>query len=161
MAARRGAGGAFTPLPSGLARRPGRSSAAGPSGTIVSRNRGRGSRGAGGEECGRTAGTGRSHAGGRAPGEPRALGSVRRRPAQKSTVEVKAAGVKLNDKISSFIHYFSCRAQPKKKKKVDVRKEQAQKDRMKKKIKKLEKAAPEMIPIEDFVTPLKYSDSNR
>uniref|UniRef100_A0A8C0E8N8 Large ribosomal subunit protein mL40 n=1 Tax=Bubo bubo TaxID=30461 RepID=A0A8C0E8N8_BUBBB len=53
------------------------------------------------------------------------------------------------------------RAQPKKKKKVDVRKEQAQKDRMKKKIKKLEKAAPEMIPIEDFVTPLKYSDSNR
>ncbi|XP_074966283.1 large ribosomal subunit protein mL40 [Phalacrocorax aristotelis] len=53
------------------------------------------------------------------------------------------------------------RAQPKKKKKVDVRREQAQKDRMKRKIKKLEKAAPEMIPIEDFVTPLKYSDSNR
>ncbi|NWQ95397.1 RM40 protein, partial [Burhinus bistriatus] len=53
------------------------------------------------------------------------------------------------------------RAQPKKKKKVDVKKEQAQKDRMKKKIRKLEKASPEMIPIEDFVTPLKYSDSNR
>jgi len=44
---------------------------------------------------------------------------------------------------------------------VDPRREQAQKDRMKKKIKKLEKAAPEMIPIEDFVAPLKYSDSNR
>ncbi|XP_051623937.1 39S ribosomal protein L40, mitochondrial [Manacus candei] len=53
------------------------------------------------------------------------------------------------------------RAQPKKKKKVDVKREQAQKDRMKKKLKKLEKAAPELIPIEDFITPLKYSDSNR
>ncbi|NXR76441.1 RM40 protein, partial [Pycnonotus jocosus] len=53
------------------------------------------------------------------------------------------------------------RAQPKKKKKVDVRKEQAQKERMKKKLKKLEKAAPELIPIEDFITPIKYSDSNR
>ncbi|NWZ43763.1 RM40 protein, partial [Brachypodius atriceps] len=53
------------------------------------------------------------------------------------------------------------RAQPKKKKKVDVKKEQAQKDRMKKKLKKLEKAAPELIPIEDFIPPLKYSDSSR
>ncbi|NXK60478.1 RM40 protein, partial [Sylvietta virens] len=53
------------------------------------------------------------------------------------------------------------RAQPKKKKKVDVRKEQAQKERMKKKLKKLEKAAPELIPIEDFITPLKYTESNR
>ncbi|NXM20729.1 RM40 protein, partial [Ploceus nigricollis] len=53
------------------------------------------------------------------------------------------------------------RAQPKKKKKVDVKKEQAQKERMKKKLKKLEKAAPELIPIEDFITPLKYSESNR
>ncbi|NXY17323.1 RM40 protein, partial [Atrichornis clamosus] len=53
------------------------------------------------------------------------------------------------------------RAQPKRKKKVDVKREQAQKDRMKKKIKKLEKAAPELIPIEDFITPLKYSESNR
>ncbi|NXV81221.1 RM40 protein, partial [Atlantisia rogersi] len=53
------------------------------------------------------------------------------------------------------------RAQPKKKKKVDLKREQAQKDRMKKKLKKLEKAAPEMIPIEDFLTPIKYSDSNR
>ncbi|XP_039580590.1 39S ribosomal protein L40, mitochondrial [Passer montanus] len=53
------------------------------------------------------------------------------------------------------------RAQPKKKKKVDVKKEQAQKERMKKRLKKLEKAAPELIPIEDFITPLKYSESNR
>ncbi|CAM9560215.1 unnamed protein product [Bubo scandiacus] len=63
--------------------------------------------------------------------------------------------------LLAFRASLPMRAQPKKKKKVDVRKEQAQKDRMKKKIKKLEKAAPEMIPIEDFVTPLKYSDSNR
>ncbi|NWI56360.1 RM40 protein, partial [Calyptomena viridis] len=55
---------------------------------------------------------------------------------------------------------FPCRAQPKKKK-VDVRREQAQKDRMKEKLRKLKKIAPEVIPIEDFVTPLKYSDSNR
>lgn len=75
---------------------------------------------------------------------------------------MKAAGVELNDKIFYSPNYFPCRAQPqKKKKKVDVKREQAQKDRMKKKIKKLEKAAPELIPIEDFITPIKYSDSNR
>lgn len=81
----------------------------------------------------------------------------------KLTIEkkIKVAGVELNDKISSFIYYFPCRAQPKKKKKVDVKKEQAQKERMKKRLKKLEKAAPELIPIEDFITPLKYSESNR
>ncbi|NWX97094.1 RM40 protein, partial [Nothoprocta ornata] len=53
------------------------------------------------------------------------------------------------------------RAQPKKKKKVDVKREQAQKERMKKKIRKLEKAASEMIPIEDFMTPPKYLESKR
>ncbi|KAF1506266.1 39S ribosomal protein L40, mitochondrial, partial [Eudyptes chrysocome] len=63
--------------------------------------------------------------------------------------------------LLAFRASLPMRAQPKKKKKVDVKREQAQKDRMKKKIKKLEKAAPEMIPIEDFITPLKYSDSNR
>ncbi|KAM6317947.1 large ribosomal subunit protein mL40 isoform 1-T1 [Podargus strigoides] len=63
--------------------------------------------------------------------------------------------------LLAFRASLPMRAQPKKKKKVDVKREQAQKDRMKKKIKKLEKAAPEMIPIEDFITPFKYSDSNR
>ncbi|CAM2103126.1 large ribosomal subunit protein mL40 isoform X1 [Lepidochelys kempii] len=53
------------------------------------------------------------------------------------------------------------RAEPRKKKKADPRREQAQKDRMKKKIKKLEKAALEMIPIEDFVTPFKFLDASR
>ncbi|NXH23043.1 RM40 protein, partial [Bucco capensis] len=63
--------------------------------------------------------------------------------------------------LLAFQASLPVRAQPKKKKKVDVRREQAQKDRMKKKIRKLEKAAPEMIPIEDFMTPLKYSDGSR
>ncbi|XP_035412813.1 large ribosomal subunit protein mL40 [Anser cygnoides] len=63
--------------------------------------------------------------------------------------------------LLAFRASLPMRAQPKKKKKVDVRREQAQKDRMKKKIKKLEKAAPELIPIEDFETPLKYSDNSR
>lgn len=67
-----------------------------------------------------------------------------------------------NGKESESCWYcFPCRAQPKKKKKVDVKKEQAQKERMKKKLKKLERAAPELIPIEDFITPLKYTESSR
>ncbi|XP_067163409.1 large ribosomal subunit protein mL40 [Apteryx mantelli] len=63
--------------------------------------------------------------------------------------------------LLAFKASLPMRAQPKKKKKVDIKREQAQKDRMKKKIRKLEKAAPEMIPIEDFMTAPKYSDSNR
>ncbi|XP_068013391.1 large ribosomal subunit protein mL40 [Melanerpes formicivorus] len=63
--------------------------------------------------------------------------------------------------VLAFRASLPMRAQPKKKKKVDLRREQAQKDRMKKKIKKLEKAAAEMIPIEDFETPFKYSDGSR
>ncbi|XP_074062567.1 large ribosomal subunit protein mL40 [Macrotis lagotis] len=42
-----------------------------------------------------------------------------------------------------------------KKKKVDPRMEQAAKERLRKRIKKLEKAAPELVPIEDFITPAK------
>ncbi|NXE55093.1 RM40 protein, partial [Casuarius casuarius] len=63
--------------------------------------------------------------------------------------------------LLAFKASLPMRVQPKKKKKVDIKREQAQKDRMKKKIRKLEKAAPEMIPIEDFITPSKYSESNR
>ncbi|KAJ8391723.1 hypothetical protein AAFF_G00086730 [Aldrovandia affinis] len=50
------------------------------------------------------------------------------------------------------------RAEPTKKKKIDPKREQARKERLKKKLKKMEKVAPELIPIEDFVTPVKYSD---
>ncbi|XP_043825844.1 39S ribosomal protein L40, mitochondrial [Dromiciops gliroides] len=48
-----------------------------------------------------------------------------------------------------------------KKKKVDPRKELAAKERLKKRIKKLEKATQELIPIEDFITPVKYLEEHR
>ncbi|XP_068963387.1 large ribosomal subunit protein mL40 [Petaurus breviceps papuanus] len=48
-----------------------------------------------------------------------------------------------------------------KKKKVDPKKEQAAKDRLKKRIRKLEKATQELIPIEDFITPVKYLEEGR
>ncbi|XP_069789790.1 large ribosomal subunit protein mL40 isoform X2 [Narcine bancroftii] len=53
------------------------------------------------------------------------------------------------------------RAEPKKKKKVDPRREQAMRDRLKKKLKKLERVPPELIPIEDFITPIKLLDESR
>ncbi|KAM6944348.1 large ribosomal subunit protein mL40 [Lycodopsis pacificus] len=53
------------------------------------------------------------------------------------------------------------RAEPKKKKKVDPRRDQMLKERMRKKLKKLEKVAPEFIPIEDLMTPAKYLDETR
>ncbi|XP_047416294.1 39S ribosomal protein L40, mitochondrial isoform X1 [Sciurus carolinensis] len=54
------------------------------------------------------------------------------------------------------------RAEPlRKKKKVDPKKDQAAKDRLKKRIRKLEKASQELIPIEDFITPLRFLDKSR
>lgn len=53
------------------------------------------------------------------------------------------------------------RAEPKKKKKVDPRRELIAKERLKKKLKKLEKVPPELIPIEDFITPAKCFDETR
>ncbi|XP_023416771.1 large ribosomal subunit protein mL40 isoform X2 [Cavia porcellus] len=50
---------------------------------------------------------------------------------------------------------------PRKKKKVDPKKDQAARDRLKKRIRKLEKASQELIPIEDFITPLKFLDKSR
>lgn len=44
---------------------------------------------------------------------------------------------------------------------MDPRREQIAKDRLKKKLKKLEKVAPELIPIEDFLTPTKFLDETR
>ncbi|XP_077457176.1 large ribosomal subunit protein mL40 [Stigmatopora argus] len=52
-------------------------------------------------------------------------------------------------------------AEPKKKKKVDPRRELMVRDRMKKKLKKLEKVPAEFIPIEDFITPTKCLDETR
>ncbi|KAM4616084.1 large ribosomal subunit protein mL40 [Polymixia lowei] len=53
------------------------------------------------------------------------------------------------------------RAEPKKKKKVDPRREQIARERLRKKLKKLEKVPPELIPIEDFITPAKCLDETR
>nr|XP_056715051.1 39S ribosomal protein L40, mitochondrial [Euleptes europaea] len=53
------------------------------------------------------------------------------------------------------------RAEPKKKKRVDPRREQAIKERMRKRLKKLERAPQELIPIEDFITPYRYMDESR
>lgn len=53
------------------------------------------------------------------------------------------------------------RAEPKKKKKVDPRREIMMKERLKKKLKKLEKVPPELIPIEDFITSAKSFDETR
>ncbi|KAL0979258.1 hypothetical protein UPYG_G00182870 [Umbra pygmaea] len=53
------------------------------------------------------------------------------------------------------------RAEPKKKKKVDPRREQMMRERLKKKLKKLERVPPELIPIEDFITPTKCMDETR
>ncbi|KAF3851305.1 hypothetical protein F7725_013077 [Dissostichus mawsoni] len=47
----------------------------------------------------------------------------------------------------------SLRAEPKKKKKVSPMSEQLQRDRLKKRVRRLEKVPPELIPVEDLVTP--------
>lgn len=52
-------------------------------------------------------------------------------------------------------------AEPKKKKRVDPRRELIMKERLRKKLKKLEKVPPELIPIEDFITPTKCLDEAR
>ncbi|KAK1801372.1 hypothetical protein P4O66_023050 [Electrophorus voltai] len=53
------------------------------------------------------------------------------------------------------------RAEPKKKKKVDPRRELLVKERLKKKLKKLEKVPSELIPVEDFITPVHCFDETR
>lgn len=56
---------------------------------------------------------------------------------------------------------FPIRAEPLRKKKMDPKKDQAVKDRLKKRIRKLEKANQELIPIEDFIIPVKFMDKAR
>ncbi|KAM4708517.1 large ribosomal subunit protein mL40 isoform 2-T2 [Discoglossus pictus] len=53
------------------------------------------------------------------------------------------------------------RAEPRKKKKVDPKREQATRERLRKKLKKLERIPPQLIPIEDFMTPAKFLDETR
>ncbi|XP_006745039.1 39S ribosomal protein L40, mitochondrial [Leptonychotes weddellii] len=62
----------------------------------------------------------------------------------------------------SFWELIPMRAEPlRKKKKVDPKKDQAVKDRLKKRIRRLEKASQELIPIEDFITPVRLLDKAR
>ncbi|XP_031996002.1 large ribosomal subunit protein mL40 isoform X1 [Hylobates moloch] len=64
--------------------------------------------------------------------------------------------------LLSFWELIPMRAEPpRKKKKVDPKKDQEAKERLKRKIRKLEKATQELIPIEDFITPLKFLDKAR
>ncbi|XP_068127673.1 large ribosomal subunit protein mL40 isoform X2 [Hyperolius riggenbachi] len=53
------------------------------------------------------------------------------------------------------------RAEPKKKKKVDPKREIVARERLKKKLKKMERVAPEFIPIEDFMTTSKHQEESR
>ncbi|XP_034026600.1 39S ribosomal protein L40, mitochondrial [Thalassophryne amazonica] len=53
------------------------------------------------------------------------------------------------------------RAAPVKKKKVDPKRELMVRERLKKKLRKMEKAVPELIPIEDFMTSVKCLDETR
>ncbi|XP_031299077.2 large ribosomal subunit protein mL40 isoform X1 [Camelus dromedarius] len=64
--------------------------------------------------------------------------------------------------LLSFWGLVPMRAEPlRKKKKVDPKKDQAAKDRLKKRIRRLEKASQELIPIEDFITPVKFLNKTR
>ncbi|EHH20018.1 39S ribosomal protein L40, mitochondrial [Macaca mulatta] len=64
--------------------------------------------------------------------------------------------------LLSFWELIPMRSEPlRKKKKVDPKKDQAAKERLKRRIRKLEKASQELIPIEDFITPLKFSNKAR
>ncbi|MXQ97600.1 hypothetical protein E5288_WYG019086 [Bos mutus] len=64
--------------------------------------------------------------------------------------------------LLSFWGLVPTRAEPlRKKKKVDPKKDQAAKERLKKRIRRLEKATQELIPIEDFITPVKLLNQAR
>lgn len=63
--------------------------------------------------------------------------------------------------LLSFWELIPMRSEPLRKKKVDPKKDQAAKERLKKRIRKLEKASQELIPIEDFITPVKFLDKAR
>uniref|UniRef100_UPI00358FC604 large ribosomal subunit protein mL40 isoform X2 n=1 Tax=Myxine glutinosa TaxID=7769 RepID=UPI00358FC604 len=53
------------------------------------------------------------------------------------------------------------RAEPKKKRIVDPKREVLIRERLKKKLRKLEKSPPQLIPIDDFIVPTKYSNKAR
>ncbi|XP_070806646.1 large ribosomal subunit protein mL40 isoform X1 [Pituophis catenifer annectens] len=50
---------------------------------------------------------------------------------------------------------------PRKKKRIDPKRDFALRERLKKKIRKLERAAQELVPIEDFIIPFRFMDEKR
>ncbi|XDB56191.1 hypothetical protein AB1E18_009659 [Capra hircus] len=64
--------------------------------------------------------------------------------------------------LLSFWGFVPMRAEPlRKKKKVDPEKDQAAKERLQKRIRRLEKATQELIPVEEFITPVKFLNQAR
>lgn len=53
------------------------------------------------------------------------------------------------------------RAEPRKKKKIDPKRDQLARDRLKKKLKKMERVPPELIPIDDFIPSPKLMEKSR
>uniref|UniRef100_A0A8C4QDM3 Large ribosomal subunit protein mL40 n=1 Tax=Eptatretus burgeri TaxID=7764 RepID=A0A8C4QDM3_EPTBU len=62
--------------------------------------------------------------------------------------------------MSNHSSFFACtsRAEPKKKKIVDPKRQMVIRERLKKKLRKLEKSPPQLIPISDFIVPTTYSN---
>ncbi|XP_023692872.1 large ribosomal subunit protein mL40 [Paramormyrops kingsleyae] len=75
------------------------------------------------------------------------------------------ANIRLNHWFPSLLAVKTStpvRAEPtKKKKKVDPKRDVEARERLKKKLKRMEKVPPELIPIEDFIVPSKYLDEIR
>ncbi|XP_061241677.1 large ribosomal subunit protein mL40 isoform X2 [Bos javanicus] len=89
------------------------------------------------------------------PAGRRRVGLLGARPTQMGDARRRAS-------LLSFWGLVPTRAEPlRKKKKVDPKKDQAAKERLKKRIRRLEKATQELIPIEDFITPVKLLNQAR
>uniref|UniRef100_A0A8C8S2D1 Large ribosomal subunit protein mL40 n=1 Tax=Pelusios castaneus TaxID=367368 RepID=A0A8C8S2D1_9SAUR len=63
--------------------------------------------------------------------------------------------------VLAFQASLPMRGEMMKRRKMDPRRELLHKERVKRRIKKMEKASQEMIPIEDFVTPAKFLAASR
>ncbi|XP_005613884.2 large ribosomal subunit protein mL40 isoform X1 [Equus przewalskii] len=97
---------------------------------------------------------------------PRCRPQAKERPPRSArllgTWQTQIRDTRRRASLLSFWDLVPMRAEPlRKKKKVDPKKDQAVKDRLKKRIRRLEKASQELIPIEDFITPVKFLDQAR
>ncbi|KAM7236928.1 hypothetical protein CapIbe_011172 [Capra ibex] len=83
-----------------------------------------------------------------------ASGLLGARPTQTGDARRRAS-------LLSFWGFVPMRAEPVRKKKVDPEKDQAAKERLQKRIRRLEKATQELIPVEEFITPVKFLNQAR